>query len=58
MATKKNSNHRFQIQAISLAVSLLAPFGIYSALQAGNAIAAAIFFALLTLAMGIVVVKG
>jgi hypothetical protein len=59
MATPKiNNGNRFRIQAISLGVSLLAPFAIYSAMQAGNSILAALFFAILTLAMAVVVVKG
>lgn len=60
MADKNNSKNgsRFRIQTLSLAVSLLAPFGIYYALQAGSAVLGAVFFAILTAAMGVVVFKG
>lgn len=55
---KSNNGSRFRIQTVSLAVSLLAPFGIYYALQAGSAILGAVFFAVLTIAMAVVVFKG
>ncbi len=58
---KKNGNSngkRARVQSIALAVSLLTPFGIYYALQAGSPILGAVFFAILTLAMAVVVVKG
>jgi hypothetical protein len=60
MAEKKNGSNgkRFQIQSIALAVSLLSPFGIYSALQAGSTPLAALGFAILAVAMAVVVVKG
>jgi len=59
MATNKtNSGNRFRIQAISLAVSLLAPFAIYSAMQAGNVLLAAVFFVILMLAMAVAAAKG
>ncbi len=55
---KFNNGTRFRIQTIALFVSLLAPFGIYYALQAGNAVLGAVFFAALTVAMAVVVFKG
>ncbi len=59
MAEKKNGGaKRFQIQSIALAVSLLTPFGMYAALQAGSSPLAALGFAILTAAMAVVVVKG
>jgi len=52
---KKN---RFRLQCIALAASLLAPFGLYWALQNGNDLLAGIFFAVIGLCMAITIWAG
>jgi hypothetical protein len=45
--------YRFPIQSAALVVALLAPFGLYWGLEAGQNIIAAIFFSLLALALAV-----
>jgi hypothetical protein len=45
--------HRFSIQSTALIISLLSPFALYWALEAGQTSEAAFFFGLLALAMAV-----
>ncbi|NPV74839.1 MAG: hypothetical protein HPY59_00535 [Anaerolineae bacterium] len=49
---------RARLQAVALALILGAPFGLYAALQSGNAPLAVFFFALLVLSMALTYLSG
>lgn len=50
--------NKFRLQATALALSLLAPFGLYWALQSGNDLLAAIFFGVIALSMAVAIWAG
>lgn len=56
--TKKNNQRRFLWQVAALVIGVIAPFVVYAALQADQAVAAVLGFALIVLGMGIIILAG
>lgn len=61
MASKPKTNgngKKFRVQSLALFIALAAPFGIFVAMRGGQLLLAALFFALLALAMALTIWKG